>query len=400
MSKHFKVDKQCSALYIIPQEIVVGNILPFMDEMTVYCLHMTAVRFRGLYRHLRPWDDQLVHLPYPLWSFVRLRWCPMCDSPYTGKEIDLCYGHISCYGYYGYHKRTPKVLPIGKGLMVIGPDFNFCLEHAEVTRDMYFGAYPEDDATRASKLNSALTALHHAERHRFIKSLDKKVQLAPGVKVDYSKMWTNGGRKLHDIKGGQWGLIIRDANRSAKLMWDWWKKSVRPKFIWKDDDRWHKTMEKVTSASLTASLLHNLADADLKYFQDEILRHLPLYIKIKLKGHVLDTGFKDLGRVMCHCDECSSLRWMITEVFEKELSRDNLALGTGRGVGGLFGGLVHKSPEIHRKFTAEVSKAFIACFRILRQGPSSRFICTKAVKVAYEYILGELDIEDFERDWE
>lgn len=423
MNKQIKTDdKQRSVLDVVPLEIVVDHVLPFMDEMTVYCLHMTCRRFRGVYRHLRPWDDRLVDLPYPLWSFVRLKWCPICDQPYNGKQIDKYYGHSTCHRGYGYEKQTPPNRIGTPGLYVVGPDFNFCLVNAAVTREMYFGAYPDDDLLRYHKLTSALSSLEYAERHSAIMSLDNKIQLAPGVKVDYTKLYVQrGGRNIHDVENDEvwlWGL--GDARRTAIRMWDWWKKTVRPKFVWEDSNEWHKTMEQITCSDVANRLLQNLdsfdrdgnskyecESADLKQYQDNILRLLPRYINKKLVEYVVDTCTADLGSVMCQCVLCMVLKRRMAELLERQLTRDNVAMGISiRGLGDVlrFGDLVHKSPEIHRQFTTEVSKSFISSFRILKLISSKhnerpdRATCAAIINIAYKYVLGGHSVEAFEQE--
>jgi hypothetical protein len=434
MAKQLKVTKVCSIhkapLDLIPQEIFVGHILPFLDEVGAYCLHMTCRRFRGVYRHLRPWDDKLKDLPYPLWAFVRLKWCPACHEPYNGTRIDKCYGHTRCKGWYQYSAKYPASGDSQPGLHVVGPPYNFGVVNAAVTRRDYFGDLEGDDVRRSKTLEILLFDLQLAKHYNDVKASDNKIQLAPGVHINYFKVRERDACSCHDCMEfanlKTWTPALRRARHTAKTMWDWWKKTIRPKFVWDDPNEWHETMAYIVTERIRDYFLSGMDMMGndgkifipaayyifdrlwhLHEFQADIMRKLPHYINRRLAEHTVAVCSEDLDNVRCNCSDCTELTRDLTRALTHQLSKDNVAMGTSiKGVGDVlrFGDLIHKSPEIHREFICAVSRAVIATYKLVKvfhennTGTSRRDTTAAMMNIAYKYVLGDHKVDEYEKE--
>lgn len=407
------------------------RILSFLDELSVYCLHMTCRRFRGIYHNLRPWDDRLKSIPYPLWAFVRAKWCPACRKPYNGTRIDKCYGHTNCKGWYQYNAQYPSGGLIRPGLHVVGPPYNFGVVNAAVTRRDYFGDLEGDDECRNGMLKGLILSMQLAKNYSEVKALDNKIQLAPGVIINYFKVRERDACSCHDTVEfanlKTWAPALRRARHTAKTMWDWWKKNIRPKFVWDDPNEWHETMAHIVTERVRDYFLSGMdmmgKDGKifipgayqffsktlwhLHEFQADIMRKLPHYINRRLAEHTVAVCSEDLDNVRCNCTDCTELTRDLTRALTHQLARDNVAMGTSiRGVGDVlrFGDLVHKSPEIHREFISECSKAFIATYKLIKvvhenntDVPRRDTTCAM-MNIAYKYVLGDHKIDAYEKE--
>lgn len=398
----------------LPIDLFTTKILPFLNGMDVYCLHMTCKRFRGIYKHMTPLYRSL---PYPMWPMVQNKWCPMCDKPCKRELVpgDNFHGHTSCsksfednaiwvVGPEGDLDNVSNLSSTNRGnsVCVVGPLYNGLYFNSRFTAENTLGHLVEEKdvftKTFQSDLEEAISFVAHSERVKFLDSKfagrKGQIKIAPGAYKNYYRRVRECNYTVDQIND-----YLRRLQVLMDGLYEWYKQNVRPKFIWETRADWT-----VTLGNIDPTLRHyfdKLVEWDeghVSEIKQKVTKGLPLYISRRLPSAIAGIAYARGSAIRCSCDGCIYLISDLHTYFSSILRGDSVSMGADRGVSDVlkFGCLPRKSSEIHRQFANKCAKMFIAVYQILRLH-HAKFTDTTRIRallaMGLKYVQSDCDID-------
>lgn len=385
MSKKFKEVKKNAAIINLPFDLITTKILPFLNGMDVYCLHMTCKRFRGVYKHMTPLYKSM---PYPMWPMVQNKWCPMCDKPCKRDYFDVgYYGHNTCAknfdncilwtvdteGNLQDEKGLSGSVNTGNCVAVKGPLYNGLYFNSRFTAENTLGHLVEDKdvftKTFQSDLEEAISFVAHSERVKFLDSKfagrKGQIKIAPGVYKNYYRRVRECNYTVEQISD-----YLRRLQVLLDGLYEWYKQNVRPKFIWQIRADWTITLGNIDPrVRYYFDKLVEWNEGHVSEIKQKVTDGLPLYLSRRLPAAVAEMSYVQANTVRCSCEGCEVLVRDLYAMFCSILRGDSVSMGADRGVSDVlkFGCLPRKSSEIHRQFASKCAKMFIVVYQLLKQ---------------------------------
>lgn len=226
----------------IPLPIFIHELMSYLNEVEVYLLHTTCKHFKGIYKHLKLWKESLRNAPYPLWTMVRNKWCPMCCFPHSGEHHYCYFGHESCYDKYGCNlhyalsgRRIVQIKPHDNifNIRVRGPAITAGFNRGRITAVDVMAPYLSGDvhAIRnqffVKEVKNMLRNVRESDKYALMR--DKffgdagKVYIGPGIHYDLFRKMDTYGKSVSTIH-----KQIKLADNNGHKLYQWYQKEMQP----------------------------------------------------------------------------------------------------------------------------------------------------------------------------
>ena len=391
MSKKIKaLPQKFVFLNKLPFDLFTTQILPFLDGMDVYNLHMTCRRYRGVYKHMS--DVVAPNVPYPMWPLIQNKYCWVCETRCKKrvKPEDKFFVHAkcrsSCMDNTYYSVRDGELMSgrsydfYGNYVIVVGPCYNGIWWNARFTAKSVLSQYMRDPEVEFQKrFKYAIgRAISHVKYSYHLAKMDAKFagrkgkinitpKALPALYIDCYKHLLGRVKYMTSTEIQEY---LDKSQHNITDLYHWYREAVRSKFIWADYQDWTSTCSYILNDyNWYPKWLNDIGNSSTDEIKQKIIKGLPQYISRHLSmtmNQSCNWALIDHQRSTCACIGCQIFASEMFVTISNISNEDNVifSIDIGDDDGTKFGCLPTKSLEIQREFKAKFTEMYITFYQL------------------------------------